>query len=477
VRALDYKWLVGIAFVVGIFMDLLDTTIINVALPELQREFDADVATIEWVVTGYLLSLAVFIPVAGYLADRFGSKRIYILALLLFTLASALCGLAWSAESLIGFRILQGIGGGMLVPVGSAMLFREFPPDERASASAIFAIPIALAPTLGPILGGALVEYADWRWIFWINIPVGIAGLVYCWWALRERREERPGRFDAPGFVLSAAGFGALLYGLSVAAEQTEGLDSPRALAFMGLGALLLAALVVVELRTDEPMLDLRLFRDRGYALANAIGFVVFAGIVGGLFLFPLFLQNPQLKGLSPLESGLTTFPQAVGVALAMPVAGRLFNRIGGKPMVVAGTVLFLVSSLVFTRIDVDMSDWTIRGALVLQGVGMGLVFVSIQTVGFYGIAGPSMGRASSLFNVVRQVAGSFGVALLATELSTRVTANLTDGEAPQRALVHGFQDAFLATSVIAAAGVAIALLMRVPKPSAAPEREAVAVH
>jgi EmrB/QacA subfamily drug resistance transporter len=473
VRRLDYKWLVGIAFVFGVFMDLLDTTIVNVALPDLQQEFNVGVGTIEWVVTGYLLSLAIFIPAAGYFADRFGTKRIYMLALTIFTAASALCGLAWSAESLIGFRILQGIGGGMLVPVGTAMLFREFRPEERASASALFGIPIVLAPTLGPILGGALVEYADWRWIFWINVPVGIAGLIYCWTTLREWKQPAPGRFDTPGFLLAASGFGALLYGLSVAAEQGEGIDSPRALAFMGAGALLLVALALVELRAREPMLDLRLFRDRGFALGNLIGFVIFSGAVGGLFLYPLFLQNPQIKDMTPLESGLTTFPQAVGVGIMMPIAGRLFNRVGGKPLVVVGTVLFLISSLVFTRLDVDMSDWLIRGTLVLRGMGFALVMVSVQTIAFYNIVGQSMGRASSLFNVNRQVAGSFGVAILATVLSNQIASNLADGLAPQRALVHGFQSAFLVASAMAAVGVVVAVLMRVPKP----DPEIVAEH
>ena len=467
-KRLEYKWLVGIAFVFGIFMDLLDVTIINVALPELQREFGVEVSTIEWIVTGYLLSLAVFIPVAGYFADRFGDKRIYLLALALFTGASALCGFAWNVESLIAFRILQGVGGGMLVPVGSAMLFRAFLPNERAAASAVFAIPTTLAPTLGPILGGALVEYASWRWIFWINIPVGIAGFIFSLRVLREQRQPEPGRFDTAGFVLSAAGLSSLLYGLSVAAERGEGLDSPRALAFIVAGLLLLVALVYVELRTDHPMLDMRLFRDRGFAIGNLLGFILFSGVVGGLFLYPLFLQNPQLKGLSPLESGLTTFPQAIGVALAMPFAGRLFNRVGGKPMIVIGMVLFTLSTLLLTRLDVDTSDWYVRGVLVLRGMGMGMMFVSVQTVTMYGIRGPAMGRASSVFNSTRQVAGSFGVAVFATVLANRTDYHLgsvTGQAGVQHALVQGFQDTFWIATAIAAVGIVIALVMRVPKP------------
>lgn len=480
---LEYKWLVGIAFVFGIFMDILDTTIVNVALPDLQREFSVGVSTIEWIVTGYLLSLAVFIPASGYLADRFGSKRMYMTALVLFTTASALCGLAWNAESLIAFRILQGVGGGMLVPVGSAMLFRAFPPHERAAASAVLGIPTVFAPTLGPILGGALVEYADWRWIFWINLPVGIAGFLFCLRVLREHREPNPGRFDPAGFVLSAAGFSALLYGLSVAAERGEGLDSPRALGFMAAGIVALIALTIVELRIAQPMFDVRLLKDRTFAMANALGFVMFSGVMGGLFLYPLFLQNPQLKGLSPLESGLTTFPQALGVGIMMPIAGRSFNRIGGKPMMIAGSILTVISTLVFTGLDVNTSEWLIRGNLVLRGMGMALVMVSVQTLAFFHIPGPSMGRASSLFNVNRQVSASFGVAILATVLSNRITDRLADGTAPQQALVSGFQDAFWAATALSLVGVVVALLIRAPKPAArggeprVEERELAGVH
>lgn len=474
-RRLEYKWLVGIAFVFGMFMDLLDTTIINVALPNLQGQFHVEVDTIEWVVTGYLLSLAVFIPVAGYLADRFGSKRIYIFALTLFAIGSGLCGLAWNAPSLIAFRVLQGVGGGMLVPVGTATLFRAFPPHERASASAVFAIPTVLAPTLGPILGGALVEYASWRWIFLINLPVAALAIVFCVRFLREHREPNTGSFDIAGFLLSASGFSALLYGLSVAAQRGQGLTSAKPLSFMVAGALLLVALVLVELRVRAPMLDLRLFKERGFAMGNLLNFILSCGLTGGIFLFPLFLQNPVLKGLSPLRSGLTTFPQAIGVGIMMPIAGRLFNRVGGKPLLLLGTGLFTLTSLGFTRLDVTMSTWLISANLVLRGMSMGMVFVSMQTITYYGVPIPSMGRASSLFNVTRQVGGSFGVAILATVLARRTLSHMPaipTQLSAQHALVQGFDDAFWAATALAAVGFLVALAMRVRKPGAVPASE-----
>src|SRR3972149_8684591 len=206
ISRLEYKWIVGIVFTFGLFMDLVDMTIVNVALPTFAREFNASTTTIEWVVTGYLLSLAVFIPVSGWAGDRFGTKRTFMFALSVFTLASLLCSLAWDIEPLIAFRVLQGVGGGMLTPVGTAMLFRAFPPAERAAAAALLAIPTTVAPASGPGLGGYLVEYQSWEWIFWINTPVGLAGLVVAGLFLREEKQDNPGRLDIPGFVLSATG-------------------------------------------------------------------------------------------------------------------------------------------------------------------------------------------------------------------------------------------------------------------------------
>src|SRR6266498_3654695 len=211
---LEYKWIVGIVFVFGLFMDLLDMTIVNVAIPKLSEDLNASTTQVQWVVTGYLLSLAVFIPVSGWLGDRFGTKRIFMTALFLFTSASLLCGLAWSIESLIAFRVLQGIGGGMLTPVGTAMLFRAFPPQERARASAILVLPAVLAPATGPVLGGYLVEYYSWHWIFLVNLPIGLVGLVIAALYLREQREAAPGRLDLPGFFLSAPSLALLVYAL-----------------------------------------------------------------------------------------------------------------------------------------------------------------------------------------------------------------------------------------------------------------------
>jgi EmrB/QacA subfamily drug resistance transporter len=457
---LDYKWLVGIAFVFGLFMDLLDTTIVNVALPAMQRDFGVKVDSIQWVVTGYLLSLAVFIPVSGYAADRFGSKRIYLLALLSFTGASTLCGLAQSEGQLIAFRMLQGAGGGMMVPVGTAMLFREFAPEERATAASVLAIPTVFAPMLGPLLGGLLVDFLSWRWIFWVNIPIGLTGFFFSLHFLREHREPDPGRFDREGFLLAAVGFASLLYGLSVAARPSVGFSSPQSLGFIALGIALVAVFVVFELHHSHPMLDMRLFQDPNFSVGNVIAFIVFGGMLGALLLYPLFLQNPQLKGLSALQSGLTTFPQALGVLAMRPFTSRMLHRLGAKALIVSGMFVFLLTSFAFTHLDVSTSLWFIRGTLFVRGIGMALLLVTVQTMTFYTTPGPEMGRASSIFNVTRQLAGSFGVAIFATALSVRSAAYLASGTPEPEALVLGFQDAFWLGTVLAFIGVVLAMIL-----------------
>ncbi len=460
---MGYEYKVGIVFLLGLFMELLDMTVVNVAIPTLQQDFGAALAGMEWVVTGYLLSLAVFIPASGFLADRFGSKRIFMLALAIFSLASLGAGFAWSLESLVAFRVVQGIGGGMLTPVGTAMVFRAFPLHRRAIASAFVAVPAALAPALGPVLGAYLVEYQSWHWIFLLNVPVGALGLVLGWRWLREDHVHTQHSFHARGFVLSSVGFGLLLFGLSQAA--THDWMSPEVAGFLVAGALALGALAIVELRASEPMLDLRLFGIRSFASANAVIAVAMASMMGGLFLIPLFLQGPARQ--SVLESGLVTFVQAFGILAGMPLAAKLHARVGSRPLVLIGLALVLLSSWLFTGITADVDLMDVRVWMVLRGFGMALVFVSGQLALFGDVPHDRTARASSLFNVSRQVAASIGVALSATVLGGQMSANLaavaasTAGSGDKLAAqVGAFQGAFWVAAAIAGIGLVVALWM-----------------
>ena len=437
----SYKWLVAVAFVAGVFMDLMGATIVNVALPTLSRDFEATTDTLEWVVTGYLISLAIWTPASGWISDRFGSKKTFAFAVVVFTAGSALCGLAWSAGSLTAFRVLQGVGGGMMTPVGTAMLFRAFPPAERARASAVVTVPTAIAPALGPVLGGWLVEDVGWRWIFYVNVPVGLATLAFALVFLREHKEPAAGPFDVWGFLCSGGGLALVLYAISRA--PADGWMSTPVIVSGLFGIMIFGLLVALELRRPDPMLHLRLFGDRMFRSANLSMFMVYAVLIGVLFLLPLFLQ--ELRGLSALDSGLTTFPQALGMLLMVPVTSRLYPRVGPRRMLTIALAGITVTSALFLLVDLGTSLWWIRAIMSLRGVSMSFAIVASQAAAFASIPSEETGRASSLFNTNRQVAASIGVAALATVLDDRTS-------------VAAFHDAFAASIVLGLLGIAFAL-------------------
>ncbi|RMH81849.1 MAG: DHA2 family efflux MFS transporter permease subunit, partial [Actinomyces sp.] len=310
---MEYKTKVAIVYVVGLFMEIMDTTIVNVALPTLARDFGVGTDRIEWVVLGYLLSLAVWIPASGWLGDRFGTKRVFLFALTTFTSASALCGLAGSLDQLIAFRVLQGVGGGMLTPVGAAMLYRAYPLAERArAATAVIGVAV-VAPATGPVLGGLIVDTISWRWIFYVNVPLGLTAVVAGAVLLREHREPTAGSFDLAGFLTSAAALTLTVYGLSEGPRR--GWTDPVVVTALAVALVAGIVLVWVETHRSAPMLDLSLLGERLFRQSNLVGVATYGGFVGLLFVFPLYLQS--LRGFSALDSGLTQIPQAIGVMLS----------------------------------------------------------------------------------------------------------------------------------------------------------------
>jgi EmrB/QacA subfamily drug resistance transporter len=460
VKRLEYKWIVGIVFVFGLFMDLLDMTITNVAIPTLSRDLNATTTQVQWVVTGYLLSLAVFIPVSGWLGDRFGTKRIFMTALFLFTAASLACGFSNSIEMLIAFRLLQGVGGGILTPVGTAMLFRAFPPHERAKGAAILMIPMVVAPASGPVLGGYLVEYQSWEWIFWINIPVGVLGFIFAGLFLREEKQPDPGRLDVPGLLLAGAGLASLLYGLAEAGDK--GFGDTQVLGFGAAGLALLALFTLVELRTTEPMIDMRLFKNKLFAATNAVQLIGFAGLMGGLFLLPLMLQSPATKGLGAFDSGLATFPQAFGVVLMVQVTSRIYPKVGPRRLLMIGLTGVTLTTAAMYFVDIGTNLWWVRGIMFIRGCFFSFMLVSLQTATFATISPQMMGRASAISSAGRQVGASFGVALLATVLSNRLAhhgTSLAPG-ADSSAAILSFHEAFLVASALTVVGAAAAWLI-----------------
>jgi EmrB/QacA subfamily drug resistance transporter len=377
---------------------------------------------------------------------------VFRFALGMFTFASALCGQADSLGELVTFRILQGVGGGLLVPVGAARLLRAFPPIERAKAATVLIVPAVLAPALGPVLGGWLVTDVSWRWIFYVNLPVGALAFTVGFFYLREEREGRAGRFDLAGFVLSGAGLALVLFALSQGPEQ--GWRSAQVAATGAGGVVLFALLVVVETRVAEPMLALRLVRERMFRNANLVLTLTHSSFIGVLFLMPLYLQD--LRGFTPLQSALTTFPQALGVIMASQVVGRLYHRVGPRRLVVFGMLGMAAVTAPLAFVGLDTGLWPIRAVMFARGVGMAFAFVPIQAAMYANITSIDTGRASAIFSTQRQVAAALGVTTLGTVLVSRVHA-ATAGVADPGALAHGALSGYHAAFLVGTALVALA--------------------
>lgn len=456
---LEHKYIVALISVFGMFMNLLDLTIVNVAVPVLIVDLDASAQEVQWVVTAYLLAVAVAIPVSGWAGDRFGTKLLFVLALASFTIGSALCAVAWNIESLIVFRGLQGLGGGLLMPVSQTMVFRAFPQQERSKAAGILIVPTTFAPASGPLVGGIILDYLAWPWIFLVNIPVGVIGIVLALAFLREQREDAPGRLDIPGLMLASGGLAVFLYGLAEAGGR--GFGDPVVLGFGGAGLALLASFVLVELRTEEPLIDVRLFANRLFALANASQAVAFMGFSATLFLLPLILQLE--RGMSPFESGLATFPQAIGVMVMAPLLARIYPIVGPRRLVAVGLLAASATTVPLILMDLETDLWWVRGTMFARGMGFSMMLVPLQTAAFAQISMADTGRAMAALNATRQVAQSFGVAIIATVLASRLAhyGAALDSADNVAGSVSAYSDGFVVTAIFIAAGILIALLIR----------------
>jgi EmrB/QacA subfamily drug resistance transporter len=400
--------------VLGVIMSILDTTIVNVALDSLARDFHASLTTIQWVSTGYLLALATVIPLTGWAADRFGTKRLYMLAIALFASGSVLSGLAWSPGALIVFRVLQGLGGGMIMPVGITILTRAAGRARIGRMMSLVGVPAMVAPMLGPVIGGAIVDAISWRWIFFVNVPVAALALVLAARILPRDRPEPSQRLDAVGLALLSPGVAALVYGV---AETTSagGLASGRVLAGLGGGAILIAAFVWHALRTPDPLLDLRLFRSRAVAASAATTFAFGAAFFGTMLLLPLYYQ--VVRGESPLAAGLLLAPRGLGAAMAMAVAGRIVDSSGPRPVVVAGLPVLILATLPWTQVTASTSHWLLGAAQLAQGVGLGMVMQPAMAAAYRSLEEVAIARATSALSTIQRVGGSIGTALLAVVL------------------------------------------------------------
>ncbi|MGH4008253.1 MAG: DHA2 family efflux MFS transporter permease subunit [Pseudonocardiaceae bacterium] len=407
--------------IVGVFVSILDITIVNVAIPTIQNEFGETTDDAQWVVTSYALTEGVVVPVTAWLGYRFGLSRVYCLALLSFAAGSALCGLAWDLNSLVIFRIVQAIPGGILPAITLSILFRIVPRDRIGAAMGLYGLGVVSAPAIGPPLGGYLVEYFDWRLIFFINVPIGILGVLAAVLVL-PRFPRQPGRrFDVLGFVTVAGGLFALL--LAASEGPDWGWGSYRILGLITFGVLSLALFVVIELEVPDPLLDIRIFRYWAFAHSLLLISLLMVVMFGVLFYIPQFLQ--QVQGLGPLDSGLTVLPQALVMAVLMPISGLIYDRIGPRWPAAIGLTIVAASTYLLHTITVDTSREQVMWTLVLLGVGLGMAMMPIFTGGIAIIPETQVNVASAFNNVVQRVSGAIGLAVLTAILTTQQTQQM----------------------------------------------------
>ena len=469
-RGLDREVVgLGAVVVLGTIMTVLDLTIVNVAIPTLGRDFEVSISTIQWVLTGYMLAFASVIPLTGWMTERFGAKRVWVGSVLLFLVGSTLAGAAWSIESLIGFRVLQGFGAGMILPVGQTILAQAAGPHRMGRVMSLIGVPMLLAPVFGPVLGGAIVDQWSWRWIFFINLPVGAAAVVAALRLLPDARPQLGQLLDLRGLALLSPGIALFLYGVSEAGTR-GGFGSVRTIAF-GVAGTTLVGLFVWHARAQgrTALIDLSLFARRSFATAAAANFLLPMALFGSLILLPLYYQ--VVRHEDALHVGLLLVPQGVGAALVMPFAGVLTDRVGARVVVSVGVVVATLGALAFTQVGADTSYASLAGALFVLGLGAGSTIMPSMAAAFQTLTREETPRATSPLNAIQRIGGAIGTALMAIVLQHAITS----GGGDPSALADAFGATFWVAVGLIAATIVPAILLpsphRVYDPSAGYDR------
>ena len=409
-------WSVVIVIIIGVFMAILNGSIVNVALPQIMVIFNSTPDAIQWVLTSYMMTLGVLMPLSGYLGDTFGYKRMYFLALALFVFGSILCGLSWSVNSMIAARVVQAMGGSIMQPLGMAFIYKVTPRDKVGLTMGIFGIAAMAAPAIGPTLGGYLVEYINWRLIFVINVPIGILNLFLTSILLKETELIKGHRFDYIGLITSVVGLFCLLLALSQGNKY--GWSSAYIISLLIAGLSSLTLFVFNELRHPEPILELRLFKNPLFTISTVIGSVLNIGMFGAMFLLPLLLQN--VLGLTAMKTGLILLPAALATAVMMPVSGKWFDKHGARGVVALGLVLVTITTYGLSGFNALTPFLVMNGWLLVRGLGMGLCMMPVTTAGMATIPLHLMGKGSALGNVIRQISASLGIAMFTTIMQRR---------------------------------------------------------
>jgi EmrB/QacA subfamily drug resistance transporter len=439
---------IAVVVIVGAIMSILDTTIVNVALQTLREDLGASLATIQWVSTGYLLALASVIPLTGWAAERFGPRRVWMTVVTAFVLTSALCGVAWSAEALIAFRVLQGFAGGMIMPIGMITLAQAAGPQHMGRTMSVVGVPMLLAPVLGPVIGGLLVDNLSWRWIFYVNVPIGMVGLALAARLLPSTRAigtsgDQSPVLDWRGLLLLSPGVAAIVFGLS---EYGQHRTPTVTIAWLPLvlGLVAVAAFVRHALRVRFPLVEVRLLRSRGFAAAAATTFLIGAALFGSMILLPLYYQ--VARGQTPLDSGLLIVPQGLGAALGMNVGGRLTDRYGGGRVIPFGLLCLAVGTLPFAAVSEHTPYWLLALGLVFRGFGLGGSMMPAMAAAYATLERNQVPRATPMLNVLQRVGGSVGVAIFTVILENGIEDRGARRAGVATAFSHTYRWAVVAT-------------------------------
>lgn len=416
-----YKWSALLVVVIGTFMVMLDSSIVNIAIPKMMNVFGSDLETIKWILTGYTLAMGAVVPITGFISDTFGIKKLFIGALGVFTIGSFLCGLAWSTNTMIAFRVIQAIGGGAIMPVGMAYIMQIFAIHERGKALGFWGIASMSAPAIGPTLGGYIIEHMDWRFIFYVNVPVGVIGVMVAGLLLRETAlKPYKGNFDYIGFISSISGIVSILYVFGEGNSIDWGnAKFPLILTF---GVFSLLIFVVNELTHPDPLLDLRVFKVYNFTLSQFITGITTLALMSGMYVLPLFLQN--IRGYTAMETGLILFPSAIASGLMMPISGALFDKFGAKVVTIPGLIIVAFATYEMSMFNMNTAMSTITLVAALRGVGLGFAMMPVNTAGMNDVPKHLFGKATALSTTVRSILNALAVTFMTTMISSRSTEN-----------------------------------------------------
>ena len=446
---------IAVILLTGAMAVVFDTTIVNVAVATLGRAMHVGVATTQWVITAYVLTLAMVIPISGWAMARFGSKRMWLFSLALFLVGSVLASVAWNMDSLIAFRVVQGAGGGLMLPIMQTLFVEAAGGKALGRAMAVISLPVLLGPILGPVIGGLIISHLSWHWMFWVNVPFCVIGFALAWWGLAADTKRARQPLDVLGLALLSPALAALIYGLTQVGIK-GGVAHEAVIVPLVAGIALLVAFVIHALRTlGEPIIDLRLFGRRTFAASSSLLFLSGLALYGAMLLLPLYYQ--QLRGQSVLVAGLLLAPQGLGMLLTRGQAGKLTDRIGARPVVLIGLLLVMVGTLAYTQAGLHTNELLLGFALVVRGAGLGAVTIPIMATAYLGLRGPEVANASSTTRIMQQLGGSFGAAIIAVILETQIAAHHAVNSG---GLATAFADTFWWTLGLTAVALLPALLL-----------------